>query len=72
MVSKEQSCFNVPIFHDEEGKYEILKKLGDGMTSNVYLARDHNNKEIALKLLKEKFLKRIDSKTSVEQEIQTL
>lgn len=32
------------------GKYEIVKKLGDGATSTVFLARDaFNNREVAIK-----------------------
>ena len=34
------------------GKYEIVKKLGEGATSTVYLAQDaFNNREVAIKLV---------------------
>ncbi|MDP1671511.1 MAG: serine/threonine-protein kinase [Burkholderiales bacterium] len=40
------------------GKYEVVKKLGDGATSTVFLARDaFNNREVAVKLVSQTALK---------------
>lgn len=40
------------------GKYEIVKKLGEGATSNVYLARDpFNNRDVAIKVVAQDALK---------------
>ncbi|OGA51118.1 MAG: serine/threonine protein kinase [Betaproteobacteria bacterium RIFCSPLOWO2_12_FULL_62_13] len=40
------------------GKYEIIRKLGDGATSSVYLARDpFANREVAIKLVAQDALK---------------
>lgn len=40
------------------GKYEIVKKLGDGATSTVFLARDaFNSREVAIKLVSQGALK---------------
>jgi serine/threonine protein kinase len=37
---------------DKIGKYEVIKKLGDGATSTVYLGRDpFANREVAIKLV---------------------
>ena len=60
-----------PVFN---GEYEILKSLGEGNTSKVYLARSmKDGRQVALKLLREEFLQRdADSIKSVEQEIQIL
>jgi serine/threonine protein kinase len=62
-----------PIFN---GKYEILKSLGEGNTSKVYLARsiqDSSAKQVAIKILKEEFLRRDeDSILSVQNEITIL
>jgi serine/threonine protein kinase len=61
-----------PIFN---GAYEILKSLGEGNTSKVYLARSLENPavHVALKILKEEFLKRDhDSILSVHNEITIL
>ena len=61
-----------PIFN---GKFEILKSLGEGNTSKVYLAKNieapHNC--FAVKILKEEFLRRDeDSILSVQNEITIL
>lgn len=61
-----------PIFN---GAYEILTSLGEGNTSKVYLARSLENPavHVALKILKEEFLKRDnDSILSVHNEITIL
>ncbi|MBS1219195.1 MAG: serine/threonine protein kinase, partial [Proteobacteria bacterium] len=40
------------------GKYEVVKKLGDGATSTVFLARDaFNAREVAIKLVSQHALK---------------
>ena len=55
-----------PIFNNQ---YEIIKSLGEGNTSKVYLARSiaEPKKMVALKLLREEFLQRDkDSIKSVE------
>ena len=45
-----------PIFNE---KYEILKSLGEGNTSKVYLGKSMENGEhVAIKILKEEFLRR--------------
>jgi len=39
---------------DQIGKYEVIKKLGDGATSEVYLCHDpFNNRDVAVKLVVE-------------------
>jgi serine/threonine protein kinase len=61
-----------PIFN---GKYEILKSLGEGNTSKVYLGRatDGSEQYAAIKILKEEFLRRDqDSILSVHNEITIL
>ena len=61
-----------PIFNNE---YEILQSLGEGNTSQVYMARSLKDPSniMALKLLREEFLQRdVDSIKSVESEIQIL
>lgn len=61
-----------PVFN---GKYEITKSLGEGNTSKVYLARyaDNHGHQVAIKILKEEFLKRDnDSILSVHNEITIL
>ena len=61
-----------PIFN---GKFEILKSLGEGNTSKVYLGRliGGNDQYAAIKILKEEFLNRDqDSIVSVHNEITIL
>ena len=60
-----------PIFN---GKYEILKSLGEGNTSKVYLGRElQTGAYSAIKILKEEFLRRdSDSILSVHNEITIL
>ena len=60
-----------PVFNNE---FEIIKSLGEGNTSKVYLARSiHNGSLTALKILKEEFLRRDnDSIMSVHNEITIL
>lgn len=56
---------DTPIFNNE---YEILKKLGNGSTANVYLARSiaDPTKEVALKIIKSKWMEETkDAKTTV-------
>lgn len=56
------------------GEYEILKSLGEGNTSKVYMAQSLKDKKIvALKIFREEFLTRdSDSIRSVEKEIEIL
>jgi serine/threonine protein kinase len=62
-----------PIFKNE---YEIIKSLGNGNTAKVYLARHlaDPTKKIALKILRDEFLKGNNNTNTqlVEQEIQIL
>jgi len=60
-----------PIFND---KYEILKSLGEGNTSKVYLGKLFGTEQYAaIKILKEEFLRRDnDSILSVHNEITIL
>jgi serine/threonine protein kinase len=61
-----------PIFNN---KYEILKSLGEGNTSKVYLARSLTTPTelVAIKIMKDEFLNRdSDSITSVQNEINIL
>ena len=60
-----------PIFN---GRYEILKSLGEGNTSKVYLGREaQTDSYVAIKILKEEFLRRDqDSILSVHNEITIL
>ena len=56
------------------GQYEVIKSLGEGNTSKVYLGRDTQNGTFAaIKILKEEFLRRDnDSILSVHNEITIL
>ena len=61
-----------PVFNN---KYEIVKSAGEGNTSKVYFGRDiqDNSKIVAIKILKEEFLRRDeDSILSVQNEITIL
>lgn len=61
-----------PVFNDQ---FWIVKSLGEGNTSKVYLGRSINfpDQYVAIKLLKEEFLKRDnDSLVSVQNEITIL
>ena len=60
-----------PIFN---GQYEVIKSLGEGNTSKVYLGRNNQNGTFAaIKILKEEFLRRDnDSILSVHNEITIL
>jgi len=60
-----------PIFN---GQYDIIKSLGEGNTSKVYLGRSLTNQSfVAIKILKEEFLRRDnDSILSVHNEITIL
>lgn len=59
---------NHPVFN---GKYEILKSLGEGNTSKVYLGKEIDTEfYVAIKILKEEFLRRDQSSVvSVQNEI---
>ncbi len=47
---------------DKIGKYEVIRKLGDGATSSVFLARDpFANREVAVKLVSQAALRDTDS-----------
>ena len=52
-----QSAQKHPIFNNQ---FEILKSLGEGNTSKVYLGRSlvDPNAQVAIKILKEEFLHR--------------
>lgn len=61
-----------PVFNKE---YEILRSLGDGKTSKVYLCKSikDTDKKVAMKLLREEFLQKDEKNVkSVEKEIQIL
>lgn len=61
-----------PVFNKE---WEILKSLGEGNTSKVYMARNIQDKKkvVALKIFREEFLTRdSESIKSVEKEIEIL
>lgn len=61
-----------PVFN---GKFEILKSLGEGNTSKVYLGQaiEDPSRQVAIKILKEEFLRRDqDSILSVHNEITIL
>ena len=60
-----------PIFN---GKYEIMKSLGEGNTSKVYLGKLIGQEQyVAIKILKDEFLRRDkDSILSVHNEITIL
>ena len=60
-----------PIFN---GEYQIVKSLGEGNTSKVYLARSNETGAlVAIKILKDEFLRRDnDSILSVHNEITIL
>lgn len=61
-----------PVFN---GQYEILKSLGEGNTSKVYAGRSlqQPDKFVAIKILKEEFLRRDEeSILSVQNEITIL
>jgi serine/threonine protein kinase len=61
-----------PIFNSQ---FKIVKSLGEGNTSKVYLGQriGNENQYVAIKLLKEEFLKRdSDSLISVQNEITIL
>ena len=68
---KHWSVFTAPNL----GNFEILKSLGSGNTSKVYLAQSLNDKKtkIAIKIIKNEFLDRNkDNIKSIEQEISIL
>ena len=71
MDAKDSGEKQHPVFMKE---YEILKSLGEGNTSKVYMARSIKDKKIvALKIFREEFLTRdSDSIRSVEKEIEIL
>jgi len=61
-----------PVFNE---RFEIVKSLGEGNTSKVYLGRDLTNADhlVAIKIMKEEYLKRdYDSIYSVQNEITVL
>ena len=67
-----QTTLTNPIFNN---KFEILKSLGEGNTSKVYLARALENQSqlVAIKVIKDEFLRRdADSILSVQNEITIL
>lgn len=72
MESSEVGTKDHPVFM---GEYNIIKSLGEGNTSKVYLAvhREDPNRKVALKIFREEFLTRdSDSIKSVEKEIEIL
>ena len=56
------------------GKYQIIKMLGDGKNSNVYLCFDRKdpNKKFALKLFRQKYLKKGHAIGQITQEANVL
>ena len=71
-MSSKQLPSQYPIFNQ---KFNIVKSLGEGHTSKVYLAHEISNPsaQVAIKVLKEEFLtKEKDAIKSVEAEIQIL
>jgi serine/threonine protein kinase len=70
-ATNSESVAKHPVFND---KYEILKSLGEGNTSKVYLGRILGSENYAaVKILKEEFLRRDnDSILSVHNEITIL
>lgn len=71
-MSSKQLPSQYPVFN---GKYNIMKSLGEGHTSKVYLAHQNGNPsvQVAIKVLKEEFLsKEKDAIKSVENEITIL
>jgi serine/threonine protein kinase len=71
-MSSKQLPSQYPVFNN---KYNIIKSLGEGHTSKVYLGQDCTNSsvQVAIKVLKEEFLtKEKDAIKSVEGEIQIL
>jgi len=73
-MSSEQQRKSHPVFNN---KYEIVKSLGEGNTSKVYLGKaineENEHKFVAIKILKEEFLRRDqDSIVSVHNEITIL
>lgn len=60
-----------PVFN---GEYDIIKSLGEGNTSKVYMGKSRESGElVAIKILKEEFLRRDnDSILSVHNEITIL
>jgi len=72
MQKQTNSTQQHPIFNNQ---FEILKSLGEGNTSKVYLGRSLANPsvQVAIKVLKEEFLKRdSDAILSVRNEITIL
>jgi len=54
------------------GEYEIMKVLGDGKTSKVYLCRSIKDPDskVAMKLIRDEFLEKNDNNLkSIEKEI---
>ena len=71
-MSQKQLPSQYPVFNQ---KYNIVKSLGEGHTSKVYLAHQIGNPsiQVAIKVLKEEFLtKEKDAIKSVENEITIL
>jgi serine/threonine protein kinase len=56
------------------GKYQIVRMLGDGKNSNVYLCYDlkNPNKKFALKLFRQKYLKKAHAIGQITQEASVL
>ena len=58
------------------GKYALYSRLGEGNTSKVYLAQtlDHTNQLVAIKILKDEFLRKdpAGAKQAVLREVLTL
>ena len=60
-----------PVFN---GVYEIIRTLGEGLTSKVYLCRDINNKEneVALKIFRKWYLRRRKFKGYIDFENESI
>lgn len=56
-----------------DDRYDIRKQIGEGNTSKVYLCRDLQlNKSVAVKVIKDGFLRREENSFAIENEIKIL
>ena len=74
MVEQQQQKRKRPAHPVFNGEYDIIKSLGEGNTSKVYMGKSRESGElVAIKILKEEFLRRDnDSILSVHNEITIL
>ena len=50
-------------------KYRIYKKIGSGFSSDVFYALDQNNKEVAVKVYKVKYIDIFENEVLVYKEL---